>query len=145
MRHIVFLIAYIYFLYIDLKRKEIDLVALAVYAVLALVTIGVTKDDITMTKLVDIIYSIIFGLSIYLLSYFSGEGIGLADGIYFVINGFLLTLKENLILFITGLLVAFIIGMFMFYFRKKDSRKMLRMPFMPCFLPAIIGYILCIA
>ena len=127
MRHIVFLIAYIYFLYIDLKRKEIDLVALAVYAVLALVTIGVTKDDITMTKLVDIIYSIIFGLSIYLLSYFSGEGIG------------------NLILFITGLLVAFIIGMFMFYFGKKDSRKMLRMPFMPCFLPAIIGYILCIA
>ena len=145
MRHIVFFFFFLYFLYIDLKRKEIDLVALAVYAVLALVTIGVTKDDITMTKLVDIIYSIIFGLSIYLLSYFSGEGIGLADGIYFVINGFLLTLKENLILFITGLLVAFIIGMFMFYFGKKDSRKMLRMPFMPCFLPAIIGYILCIA
>lgn len=143
MRHIVFLIAYLYFLYLDLKKQEIDLLALALYAVLALVTIGVSKNDISMAKFVDIVYSIIFGLAIYLLSYFSGEGIGLADGIYFVINGFLLTLKENLILFITGLLVAFVIGMFLFYFGKKDSSKLLRMPFMPCFLPAIIGYILC--
>lgn len=144
MRHIVFLIAYLYFLYIDLKRKEIDLIALAAYAVLALVTIGISKNEITMAKFVDIVYSIIFGLAIYLLSYFSGEGIGLADGIYFVINGFLLSLKENLILFITGILVAFVIGMFMFYFGKKDTKKMMRLPFMPCFLPAIIGYILCI-
>ena len=144
MRHIVFFIAYLYFLYIDLRRQEIDLVALAVYAVLALITIGISREDISMAKFVDIVYSIIFGLVIYLLSYFSGEGIGLADGIYFVINGFLLTLKENLILFITGLLVAFVIGMFLFYFGKKESRKMMRMPFMPCFLPAIIGYILCI-
>ena len=87
------------------------------------------------------IFSISFGLVIYLLSYFSKEGIGLADGMYFVINGFLLTLKENLVLFLTGIIVAFLIGMFSYYFRKNN--KNLRLPFMPCFLPAIIGYILC--
>ncbi|MBO6120188.1 MAG: prepilin peptidase [Lachnospiraceae bacterium] len=144
MRYIVFLIAYLYFLYIDIRRQEIDLVALTVYAVISLMTIYMTRGNITMTKLVDIIYSIIFGLIIYFVSYFSNEGIGLADGIYFVINGLLLSLKENMILFLSGLLVAFVIGIFMYYFGNKKSKSLLRMPFMPCFLPAIIGYILCI-
>lgn len=145
MRYIVFLIAYLYFLYIDIKKQHIDIVSLSVYAVVALLTIAIDRQNISMTKFVDIIYSIIFGLVIYFLSYFSDEGIGLADGIYFVINGLLLSLKENMILFLTGLLVAFFIGMFMFYFVKNGSKRLMRMPFLPCFLPAIIGYILCIA
>lgn len=144
MRYIVFLIAYICFLIMDLKRQEIDLVALSVYAVVALVTLSLDRDSVTMTKLVDISFSIVFGLIIYLLSYFSGEGIGLADGIYFVINGLLLTLKENMVLFLTGLFVAFVIGMFMYYLQRNNSKRLQRLPFMPCFLPAIIGYILCI-
>ena len=144
MRYIVFLIAYIYFLITDIKKQEIDLAALSVYGVVALITLSIDRDSVTMTKLVDILYSIVFGLIIYLLSYFSDEGIGLADGIYFVINGLLLTLKENMILFLTGLFVAFIIGMFMYYFEKRNSKRLQRLPFMPCFLPAIIGYILCI-
>jgi len=144
MRYIVFLIAYICFLIMDIRRQEIDLIALSIYGVAALVTLSFDKDSLTMIKLVDILYSILFGLIIYLLSYFSGEGIGLADGIYFVINGLLLTLKENMILFVSGLFVAFIIGMFMFYLQKNNSKRLQRLPFMPCFLPAIIGYILCI-
>ena len=144
MRYIVFLIAYLYFLYIDIKKQNIDIVSLSIYALVALLTIAMDRHNISTTKLVDIIYSVIFGLVIYFLSYFSDEGIGLADGIYFVINGLLLSLKENMILFLTGLLVAFFIGIFMFFFVKKDSKRMMRMPFLPCFLPAIIGYILCI-
>ena len=144
MRYIVFLIAYICFLIMDIRRQEIDLIALSIYGVAALVTLSFDKDSLTMIKLVDILYSILFGLIIYLLSYFSGEGIGLADGIYFVINGLLLTLKENMILFVSGLFVAFIIGIFMFYLQKNSSKRLQRLPFMPCFLPAIIGYILCI-
>ena len=141
MRHTIFLIGYIYFLFIDLRKKEIDLMALVVYGIMALFTISVTRNEITSERLLDMIFSISFGLVIYLLSYFSKEGIGLADGMYFVINGFLLTLKENLVLFLTGIIVAFLIGMFSYYFRKNN--KNLRLPFMPCFLPAIIGYILC--
>lgn len=144
MRYIVFIIAYIYFLAIDIKKQRIDMISLSVYAVIALITIALTRDEITAAKLTDIIFSVIFGLVIYFLSYFSDEGIGLADGIYFVINGLLLSLKENMILFLTGLLVAFFIGIFMFYFGNKKSRELVRMPFMPCFLPAIIGYIICI-
>ena len=144
MRYIVFLIAYLYFLYVDIRKQNIDIISLSIYGAIALLTVALDRHNISMTKFVDIIYSIIFGLVIYFLSYFSDEGIGLADGIYFVINGLLLSLKENMILFLTGILVAFFIGIIMFYFVKKDSKRMMRMPFLPCFLPAIIGYILCI-
>lgn len=140
MRHTIFLIGYIYFLFIDLRKKEIDLAALVVYGIMALLTISITRNEITSERLIDMGFSIAFGLVVYFLSYFSKEGIGLADGMYFVINGLLLTLKENLILFLTGLIVAFLIGMFTFYLRKN---KNLRLPFMPCFLPAILGYIIC--
>lgn len=145
MRYIVFLIAYIYFLIIDIRKQRIDMFSLVIYAILALFAIAYDKNNIDMARFVDLIYSVLFGLVIYFLSYFSEEGIGLADGIYFVINGFLLTLKENIILFLTGLLVAFIIGIFLFYFGNQKSRESSRLPFMPCFLPAILGYIICIA
>ena len=144
MRHLVFFIGYIYFLCIDFMKKEIALSSLAVYAFFALVAMMMTKDEISMVTFVDIIYSIIFGLGIYFVSYFSKEGIGIADGLYFVINGLLLSLKENVILFFTGLFVAFIVGMFLYYFGNHRSRTDTRLPFMPCFLPAIIGYIICI-
>lgn len=143
MRHIIFLIAYVYFLLIDFRRKEIDIVALTIYAIAALITIAITRNEINVERLIDMIFSVAFGLTIYFLAYFSGEGIGLADGMYFVINGLLLTLKENIILFLTGIVVAFIIGMVTFYIGKNKNKKDLRLPFMPCFLPAIIGYIIC--
>lgn len=143
MRHIIFLIAYVYFLLIDFRRKEIDIVALTIYAIAALITIAITRNEINAERLIDMIFSVAFGLTIYFLAYFSGEGIGLADGMYFVINGLLLTLKENIILFLTGIVVAFIIGMVTFYIGKNKNKKDLRLPFMPCFLPAIIGYIIC--
>ncbi len=93
MRHIVFLIAYIYFLLIDCRRKEIDMLALTLYAIAALFTIAMTSNEINTESLIDTMFSIAFGLAIYFLSYFSGEGIGLADGMYFLINGLLLSLK----------------------------------------------------
>lgn len=143
MRHIVFLIAYIYFLLIDFRKKEIDIFALTIYAIAALLTIAITSNEINAENLIDTMFSIAFGLAIYFLSYFSGEGIGLADGMYFVINGLLLSLKENIILFLSGIIVACIIGMFTFHLGKFKNKRNLRLPFMPCFLPAIIGYIVC--
>ena len=144
MKHIVFLIAYIYFLYTDLKEKKMDLSALIVYAVVALLTLAYTRESISFTNVVDILLSIAFGIVIYLLSFFSDEGIGFADGVYFAINGLLLSLKENLVLFLTGMFVAFVIGIFLYYFGNIKSRRESRIPFLPCFLPAIIGYIICI-
>ena len=143
MNHIVFFIAYVYFLYKDMTMKKIDVRAIAVYALVALLTVVITKDTMTMSRFVDMLFSIAFGLIIYMLSYFSGGGLGLADGMYFVINGLLLTLRENIILFLTGLLVAFIFALCLYIFCKEKSKWDLKMPFMPCFLPVIIGYFLC--
>ena len=136
-KHIVFLIGYIYFLYIDLKRKEIDIAALAIYALMSLVAVAITRNNVSMSTFMDSVYSLTFGLIIYLLSYFSMEGIGIADGLYFVINGLLLTLKENILLFFTGLLVAFVIGIFMFYFGNAKRKADARLPFIPCVLPFV--------
>ncbi len=144
MRHMVFVIAYIFFLYKDIREKKIGMIPLLIYALISLLTLVVVKDSITISSLKDMVFSIAFGLVIYLVSLFSDEGIGVADGIYFIINGLLLTLKENLILFLTGMLVAFIIGIFFYYFGNGKSRTESRIPFIPCFLPAIIGYIICI-
>ncbi len=144
MKHIVFLIAYIYFLYNDLRHKQIELAALIVYAGFALVTVAMTRDTVTTSMVTEYLLSIAFGMVIYFLSYFSSEGIGLADGLYFVINGLLLPLKENLVLFLTGILIAFIIGIFLFYYGNAAGKQGPRIAFFPCFLPAIIGYILCI-
>jgi peptidoglycan/LPS O-acetylase OafA/YrhL len=128
----------------DVKERKMELTALIVYALAALITVGYTRESITFSNVTDILLSIAFGIVIYLLSFFSDEGIGLADGVYFVINGLLLTLKENLLLFLTGMFVAFVIGIFLYYFGNIKSRKESRIPFLPCFLPAIIGYIICI-
>ncbi|MBO6134885.1 MAG: hypothetical protein J6O09_03835 [Lachnospiraceae bacterium] len=140
----VFVIAYIFFLYKDIREKKIGMIPLLIYALISLLTLVVVKDSITISSLKDMVFSIAFGLVIYLVSLFSDEGIGVADGIYFIINGLLLTLKENFILFLTGMLVAFIIGIFFYYFGNGKSRTESRIPFIPCFLPAIIGYIICI-
>ena len=142
MRYIVFLIAYIYFLLMDLKKKEIDSIALALYAIIAFITLVITYNGLSDKNILDTVLSLLFGLSVYFLSLFSNEGIGMADGIYFIINGLLLSFKENIILFLTGLFVAFIIGVFIYYF-KRNSKESVRLPFMPCFLPAIIGYMIC--
>lgn len=144
MKHAVFIIAYLYFLYTDVKEKKIEMIALMIYAIVSLFTLLLTRESITIVNVSDMFFSIAFGIIIYLISFFSGEGIGIADGVYFVINGLLLTLKENIILFLSGMLVAFIIGIFLYYFGNAKSRVESRIPFLPCFLPAIIGYILCI-
>ena len=74
MRHIVFLIAYIYFLLIDCRRKEIDILALTIYAVVALLTIAMTSNEINTEKLIDTIFSIAFGLAIYFYHIFQERG-----------------------------------------------------------------------
>lgn len=144
MRHIVFFIAYIYFSYNDFKERRVSTLSIGIYAVVAFITMAITKNELSMNRFVDVLFSIAFGLIVYMLSYFSGEGIGVADGAYFVINGFLLTLKENIILFLTGIMVAFLIGIVLFLFCKSKRKKDIRIPFLPCVSPAIIGYILCI-
>ena len=143
MRHIVFLIAYIYFLYNDLREKKIHIASLVLYGLSALIVLGLSRNEIEGQRFVDLVFSVLFGLVIYFLSYFSEEGIGLADGMYFVINGLLLSLKENIVLFLSGLLVAFFVGVFGYFFGKHKFSEDTRLPFMPCFLPVIIGYILC--
>lgn len=145
MKHIVFLIAYLIFLYNDIREKKIEFSLLAIYAIVALVVVAIMRNEMSFSNFIDTLLSIGFGLTIFFLAYFSREAIGIADGVFFVISGLLLTLKENMILFLSGMMVAFIIGLFLFYFGNSNSARGPRLPFLPCFLPAIIGYIICIA
>lgn len=141
MKHIVFIIAYLYFLYNDFKKREIKNTAISIYAIISLLTLFICSREIEMYKFIDISLSVCFGLVIYLLSYFSQEGLGVGDAMYFVINGFLLSLKENLILFLSGMIIAFIVSIVFIVTKRKINNN--SFPFLPCLLPAILGYIVC--
>lgn len=141
MKHIVFIISYLYFLYNDFRKREIDYTAISIYAIVSLLTLFICSKEIEMNKFIDISLSVCFGLVIYFLSYISREGLGIGDAMYFVINGFLLSLKENLILFLSGLLIAFIVSIVLIITKRKVNNN--SFPFLPCLLPAILGYILC--
>lgn len=143
-RYIVFVLAYLYFLWSDIRKKEIHTLAIAIYAIIALMTITLSKNVMSVNRLIDIIFSISFGLIIYMLAYFSSGGMGIADGMYFVINGLLLTLKENIFVFFSGLLIAFIIGIVLFLKNRGRDIKDIDMPFLPCCIPGVIGIVLCI-
>lgn len=143
-RYIVFIIAYLYFLWSDVRNREIHTIAIAIYAIFALMTISLSRNVMSINKLIDIIFSISFGLIIYMLAYFSKGGMGIADGMYFVINGLLLTLKENIFVFFSGIIIAFIIGIVIFIRNRGKHVKDIDIPFLPCCIPGVIGIVLCI-
>lgn len=142
-KHTIFLIAYLYFLYTDFRRKEVSIFAIGLYGFASLMYIALSNEIATMERFIDLIYSICFGLCICLLAYLSREGLGFADGIFFLINGFILTLKENILLFLSGIFVAFIVGIVLYIIYKKQGKENMVIPFMPCFIPAVIVYIIC--
>ena len=49
------LLLYIYFLYNDFREKKINVIAIGVYGLVALISIFFTGNDISMSKFIDIL------------------------------------------------------------------------------------------
>ena len=137
MKNIIFLIFYIIFLYFDIKRKYISRNLLLLYFVIGIVINIISFKTITMDSIIDFGYSLIFGIVIFLISIISGESIGKGDGIYFIINSLYISFKYNLMLFIVGIITAFIISIILVVINNRNIYKK-SLPFFPFLMPAII-------
>ena len=71
MKHIVFLIAYLIFLYNDIREKKIEFSVLAIYAIVSLIVVAILSKEMSFSSFIDTLLSIGFGLTIFLLAYFS--------------------------------------------------------------------------
>ena len=144
MKQLIFLISYIYFLISDIRQKKIKNIALLQYGVIGILLCIFENRFLNFSFLCDTLLSVGFGMVIMLVSYISKEGIGKADGIYFILNGLYLDLKENVILFLSGIFFAFIFGVVLVIIKREKKSLKETMPFMPCLLPTVFWYILCI-
>ena len=144
LKHLIFLISYIYFLISDIRQKKIKNYALLIYGIVGVLLCIFEYRILNFTFFKDTLLSIGFGMIIMFVSCISKEGIGKADGIYFILNGLYLSLSENVSLFLSGIFVAFIFGMVLIVIKREKKYLKGTMPFMPCLLPMVIGYIICI-
>ena len=137
MKNIIFLVFYIIFLYNDIKKKYISRNLLLLYFVIGIVVNIINYKTITLDSVIDFGYSVIFGIMILVISIISGESIGKGDGIYFIINSLYISFKYNLMLFIVGIITAFIISIILVIINNRNIYKK-SLPFFPFLMPAIL-------
>ena len=137
MKNIIFLVFYIIFLYNDIKKKYISRNLLLLYFVIGIVVNIINYKTIILDSVIDFGYSVIFGIMILVISIISGESIGKGDGIYFIINSLYISFKYNLMLFIVGIITAFIISIILVVINNRNIYKK-SLPFFPFLMPAIL-------
>ena len=137
MKNIIFLVFYIIFLYNDIKKKYISRNLLLLYFVIGIVVNIINYKTITLDSVIDFGYSVIFGIMILVISIISGESIGKGDGIYFIINSLYISFKYNLMLFLVGIITAFIISIILVVINNRNIYKK-SLPFFPFLMPAIL-------
>ena len=137
MNNMLFLIFYIIFLYFDIKKKFISRNLLLLYFVVGILINIINYKYINMDRIIDFGYSLIFGIVIFFISIISGESIGKGDGIYFIINSLYISFKYNLMLFLVGIISAFIISVVLVIIKNRNMYKK-SLPFFPFLMPAII-------
>ena len=125
------------FLYFDIKRKYISRNLLLLYFVIGIVINIINFRSITMDSIIDFGYSLVFGIVIFLISIVSSESIGKGDGIYFIINSLYISFKYNLMLFIVGIITAFIISIILVIINNRNIYKK-SLPFFPFLMPVIL-------
>lgn len=137
MKNILFLLFYIIFLYFDVKKKYISRNLLLLYLFIGIIINIINFKSIHFDSVLDFSYSLIFGFIIFLISVMSGESIGKGDGIYFIINSLYISFKYNIMLFLVGIISAFIISIILVIIKNRNMYKK-SLPFFPFLIPAII-------
>ena len=137
MKNILFLLFYIIFLYFDVKKKYISRNLLLLYLFIGIIINIINLKSINFDNVLDFSYSLIFGFIIFIISVMSGESIGKGDGIYFIINSLYISFKYNIMLFLVGIISAFIISIIFVIIKNRNMYKK-SLPFFPFLIPAII-------
>ena len=116
----------------DLRKKEIRL---GVVAVSALVGIAVSIPCFS-SSIVRILLGIAEGGMLILLSFLTGGGIGIGDGLICCACGILLGAKDNFTMFSIAFLICAIFSLVLIVC-KKIGRKS-TVPFVPFLIPAFL-------
>ncbi len=85
----------------------------------------------------DIFASAAVGAFLLLLCRITGGAVGEGDGWFFVVSGLFMNVRENLLLFVSGIFLCGIAGLFavLFAFVKGKNASRIRIPFLPFLLP----------
>lgn len=145
-KNIVFIIMYIYVFIKDMRHNMVDIQVFIIYGAIGILLLIVDYKNINVEFIINTMYSVCFGGMILLFSYLSRESIGKGDSIFFITNGLYMCLSENVMLFLTGLMVASIYGFYKYIKYRFVSYDLYatRVPFMPCLLPMVIWRVICL-
>lgn len=133
---LIFLLALAVFSCQDIREQKINIIGL-----LCLGVAGVLLQLICRQQTwISILGGMMIGVTLLILSCVCEIGVGTGDGCVFVISGVFLGFWENLQLFMTALLLAGGVALFLLTIRKKG--KNYKLPFVPFMLMAyIIGLV----
>ena len=136
-REIVFIVFLVLVSIIDIKQKRVNINLFIIYFLIGIILLALNLVFKGTINLYDISKSIIFGLLIIFISIITNNGVGRADGLYFLINSLYVSFSMNIYLFISGLYILFLISIII-YIKRNGNIKHLAMPFLPCLLPYAI-------
>lgn len=90
------------------------------------------------SSLQEFCMSMLPGIFLLILSFLTREAIGIGDGLFFLVSGWMLSLQENLILLFGGLLLCsgYSLGyLVVSQWRNQDSARKTVIPFLPFLIP----------
>lgn len=119
----------------DLRCQQVKIWVFVLFGILALALDGALWLTNGLEFLwIDHLKSCCLGLCVLMLSKIFEGGIGLGDGLFFLISGLMLDFEANLFVMCMGVMICGIYGLALyvwnFIFQKRDIRKR-TIPFLP--------------
>lgn len=114
----------------DLKRKELTITYILFFGILGVLVHLFYADG----SIYNMLFGILLGLAIMILSFFSRGSIGMGDGILLVVTGVYLGGYENMELFLLGTFLAGIWSLGLLVLKKKKRKD--KIAFVPFLLAA---------
>lgn len=136
-----FVFVLIYITISDLRTMTVGIYPIIIYAftTITLFILNIGSKSIK-TNILGLLFSLIIGIFVLLISMISREGIGKADAFIFILNAPILEWRENLLVFISGIFLSalFGIGVLIYNKIKNAKNKIVNIPFIPFVAPTIL-------
>lgn len=114
----------------DLKRKEVTIMYILMFGIIGVILHLLCPN----CSIYSMLWGLLLGISIMVVSLFSRGNIGMGDGILLTVTGVYLGGYKNLELFLTGLFLAGIWSLGLLVLKKKKRKE--KIAFMPFLLIA---------
>ena len=116
----------------DIKKREIKMSYLIIGAVIGVIILFLPNGEI---EPLDSLLGILLGISVMVMAFLTGGGIGYGDGLLLCVTGLLLGVRANIILLFAGCFFSSLVSMFLLVIKKADRKTSL--PFIPFLIPSL--------